>query len=67
VLHSIRYQREEAKIQAGINLESAKAEAQSKKAGGTTKFSTIFMQNLILLIKKFIGKYHFPVIHVINF
>jgi hypothetical protein len=27
----IRYQREEAKIQAWINLESAKAEAQSRK------------------------------------
>jgi hypothetical protein len=27
----IRYQREEAKIQAWVNLESAKAEAQSRK------------------------------------
>lgn len=28
---SCRYQREEAKIQAWVNLQSAKAEAQSKK------------------------------------
>jgi hypothetical protein len=31
VLHSIRCQREKAKIQAWINLECAKAEAQSRK------------------------------------
>jgi Remorin, C-terminal region len=30
-LNLSRYQREEAKIQAWVNLESAKAEAQSRK------------------------------------